>query len=35
MTLALWGAVLGGQRPGVRVEAEHTVPYGTFRENRQ
>lgn len=27
-------AALGGQRPSVRVEAEHTVPYGTFRADR-
>jgi hypothetical protein len=32
--LPLLPAVLGGQRPSIRVEAEHTVPYGTFREDR-
>jgi Flp pilus assembly protein TadG len=26
--------ILGGQRPSIRVEAEHRVPYGTFREDR-
>jgi hypothetical protein len=25
---------LGGQRPSVRVEAEHRVPYGEYREDR-
>jgi hypothetical protein len=32
--LPLLPAVLGGQAPSIRVEAEHTVPYGTFREDR-
>ena len=32
--LPLLPEVLGGQRPSIRVEAEHTVPYGTFREDR-
>jgi Flp pilus assembly protein TadG len=32
--LPLLPAILGGQRPSIRVEAEHTVPYGTFREDR-
>lgn len=32
--LPLLPAVLGGQRPSIRVEAEHAVPYGTFREDR-
>lgn len=32
--LPLLPAVLGGQRPSIRVEAEHTFPYGTFREDR-
>lgn len=32
--LPLLPRVLGGQAPSVRVEAEHTVPYGTFREDR-
>lgn len=31
--LPLLPSALGGQRPSVRVEAEHTVPYGTFRED--
>jgi Flp pilus assembly protein TadG len=25
---------LGGGSPSIRVEGEHTVPYGTFREDR-
>lgn len=32
--LPLLPAALGGQRPSVRVEAEHTVPYGSYREDR-
>ncbi|HEX4976928.1 MAG TPA: hypothetical protein VFV40_03585 [Nocardioides sp.] len=32
--LPLLPRVLGGQAPSVRVEAEHSVPYGTFREDR-
>ena len=32
--LPLLPTVLGGQRPSIRVEAQHTVPYGTFREDR-
>jgi Flp pilus assembly protein TadG len=32
--LPLLPAFLGDQRPRVRVEAQHTVPYGTFREDR-
>lgn len=32
--LPLLPEVLGGQRPSVWVEAEHTVPYGSFREDR-
>jgi len=32
--LPLLPRVLGGQAPSLRVEAEHTVPYGTFREDR-
>ncbi|HSE55519.1 MAG TPA: hypothetical protein VLB03_07280 [Nocardioidaceae bacterium] len=32
--LPLLPSALGGQRPSVRVEAEHSVPYGTFREDR-
>lgn len=31
--LPLLPPALGGQRPSVRVEAEHTVPYGTYRED--
>ena len=32
--LPLLPPVFGGQPPSIRVEAEHTVPYGTFREDR-
>ena len=32
--LPLLPRVLGGQAPSLRVEAEHTVPYGSFREDR-
>jgi hypothetical protein len=32
--LPLLPPALGSQRPSVRVEAEHTVPYGTYREDR-
>jgi Flp pilus assembly protein TadG len=32
--LPLAPAALGGGRPSVRVEASHTVVYGTFREDR-
>jgi Flp pilus assembly protein TadG len=32
--LPLLPAVLGGGRPSIRVEAQHSVPYGTFREDR-
>lgn len=32
--LPLLPDVLGGERPSIRVEAEHTIPYGTFREDR-
>lgn len=32
--LPLLPAVLGGQRPSIRVEAQHRVPYGTFRDDR-
>lgn len=34
VALPLLPPVLGDQAPSVRVEAEHTVPYGTFREGR-
>jgi hypothetical protein len=32
--LPLLPDALGGQRPSIRVEAQHRVPYGTFREDR-
>jgi hypothetical protein len=32
--LPLAPRALGGGRPSVRVEASHTVAYGTFREDR-
>jgi hypothetical protein len=32
--LPLLPSALGGQRPSISVEAEHTVPYGTYREDR-
>ncbi len=32
--LPLLPAALGGQAPSIRVEAVHSVPYGTFREDR-
>ena len=32
--LPLLPPVFGDQPPSIRVEAEHTVPYGTFREGR-
>ena len=25
---------LGGNTPSIRVESEHSVPYGSFREDR-
>ena len=34
VTLPLMPDALGGNTPSVRVVAEHTVPYGTFREDR-
>ena len=34
VSLPLMPAALGGNTPSVRVESEHGVPYGTFRENR-
>lgn len=34
VALPLLPRALGGQAPSIRVEAEHTVPYGTFREDR-
>jgi Flp pilus assembly protein TadG len=33
--LPLMPDALGGNAPSVRVDATHTVPYGTFREDRQ
>lgn len=32
--LPLLPPVFGDQPPSIRIEAEHTVPYGTFRESR-
>ena len=32
--LPLIPAALGGNTPSIRVEAVHSVPYGTFREDR-
>lgn len=32
--LPLVPTALGGNTPSIRVEASHTVPYGTFREGR-
>lgn len=32
--LPLVPTALGDQAPSIRVHAEHTVPYGTFREDR-
>ena len=32
--LPLLPPVFGDQPPSIRIEAEHTVPYGTFREGR-
>lgn len=32
--LPLVPLALGGNTPSIRVEAEHAVPYGTFREDR-
>ncbi len=32
--LPLLPAILGGNRPSVRVEAQHSVPYGAYREDR-
>lgn len=34
VALPLLPDFLGEHRPSVRVTAEHTVPYGTFREDR-
>ncbi len=35
VALPLLPSALGANTPSIRVEAEHTVPYGTFREHRQ
>lgn len=34
VALPLMPPVFGGQPPSIRVQAEHTVPYGTFRQGR-
>lgn len=34
VALPLIPSALGGQRPSIRVQAAHSVPYGTFREDR-
>jgi hypothetical protein len=34
VVLPLLPPVFGDQPPSIRVQAEHTVPYGTFREDR-
>ena len=34
VALPLMPDALGGNTPSVRVDAEHTVPYGSFREDR-
>ncbi len=34
VALPLLPPVFGDQPPSIRVEAEHVVPYGTFREDR-
>ena len=34
VSLPLMPDVLGGDKPSIRVEAEQSVPYGTFREDR-
>jgi hypothetical protein len=34
VSLPLMPDALGGNTPSIRVEAAHTVPYGTFREGR-
>jgi hypothetical protein len=35
VALPLLPDILGGQRPSIRVQADHTLPYGTFREDRR
>lgn len=32
--LPLLPSILGGQRPSIRVAAEHRLPFGTYREDR-
>jgi hypothetical protein len=34
VALPLMPTALGGDTPSIRVEAQHTVPYGSFRERR-
>ena len=34
VALPLMPTALGGNTPSIRVEAEHAVPYGTFRDDR-
>ena len=34
VALPLMPAALGGNTPSIRVESEHAVPYGSFRESR-
>lgn len=34
VALPLMPSALGGNTPSIRVEAAHSVPYGTFREDR-
>jgi Flp pilus assembly protein TadG len=34
VALPLMPSALGGNTPSIRVEAQHRVPYGTFREDR-
>jgi Flp pilus assembly protein TadG len=34
VALPLMPSALGRDTPSIRVEAEHSVPYGTFREDR-
>jgi Flp pilus assembly protein TadG len=34
VALPLLPPIFGDQPPSIRVEAEHTVPYGSFREDR-
>jgi Flp pilus assembly protein TadG len=34
VSLPLMPSALGGNTPSIRVESEHSVPYGSFREDR-